>query len=114
MTIDQHLDYDVINNLKDIMDGDFTFLIETYFQDSTNRITALRNAVAIKDGDNIRRAAHSFKGSCSNLGALRLASLCAALEQSGVQGNFASIDNDIDVLEQEYNVVKGMLQEFLQ
>ncbi|HWV16695.1 MAG TPA: Hpt domain-containing protein [Cellvibrio sp.] len=113
MISDQHLDYDVINTLKDIMEDDFRFLVETYFQDSHSRISTLRNAVAIKDSDGVRRAAHSFKGSCSNLGALHLAGLCAALERDSLQENFAVLGSSIDVVENEFALVQKMLQEIL-
>lgn len=114
MIIDQHLDYDVINALKEVMENDFTFLIETYFLDSSSRIAALRSAAQELDADAIRRSAHSFKGSCSNLGATQLAGLCGALERNGLQENFTSLGSDIDRIEQEYMVVKKMLQDFLQ
>ena len=114
MIIDQHLDYDVINALKEVMEDDFPFLIETYFQDSISRIAALRSAAEVKDADAIRRAAHSFKGSCSNLGAARLAGLCSILERNGLQENFASLDADIDNIGEEFIHVKKLLQEFLQ
>ena len=113
MTIEQHLDYDVINALKEIMEEDFTFLIDTYFNDSNSRIAALNSAAEVKDADGIRRAAHSFKGSCSNLGASRLASLCSALERNALQENFASLDADITEIQEEFIVVKKLLQDFL-
>lgn len=113
MIIDQHLDYDVINALKDVMEDDFPFLIETYFQDSGARIIALRSAAQINDADAIRRAAHSFKGSCSNLGAIRLAALCSTLERNGLQENLLSLDADVNSIEEEFTLVKKLLQAFL-
>ena len=114
MIVDQHLDYDVINALKEVMEEDFTFLIETYFQDSSNRITGLRTAVSAKDTDAIRRAAHSMKGSCSNLGALRLASLCSALEIHAMSASVEMLERDINTIADEFAIVKKLLQEFIQ
>lgn len=113
MIVDQHLDYDVINALKEVMEDDFTFLIETYFLDSNSRIAALRSSAELREADGIRRAAHSFKGSCSNLGATHLAGLCGALERNSLQENFVSLDADISAIEEEFILVKKMLQEFL-
>lgn len=114
MIIDQHLDYDVINALKEVMEEDFTFLVQTYFNDSAARIVALSSAADSKDADGIRRAAHSFKGSCSNLGASRLASLCSALERNALQGNFETLDVEINAIRDEFALVKKLLEEFLQ
>lgn len=113
MITDQHLDYDVINALKEVMEDDFIFLIETYFLDSTNRIAALRSAARLSEADGIRRAAHSFKGSCSNLGATRLAGLCSALERHSLQESVVSVDEDINNIEEEFMIVKKMLQKFV-
>lgn len=113
MIVDQHLDYDVINALKDVMEDDFTFLIETYFHDSLNRIQTLHNALPTMDNDVVRRAAHSFKGSCSNLGALRLASLCGELERNALQENLGSLNRDVKAIEEEFVIVKKLLEEIL-
>ena len=69
--------------------------------------------MASADGDGIRRAAHSFKGSCSNLGALRLASLCAAVERKALEGSLESLPSDVNDIEQEFSMIKQMLLDFL-
>ncbi len=72
----EHLDYDTLDTLKQVMEDDFSLLIDTFVQDSTSRISTLReiiqreamqNAVMQSpEADLIRRAAHSLKGSSSN------------------------------------------------
>lgn len=114
MKFDQHLDYDALAALKEIMDEDFLLLIDTFFQDSTTRILTLRTFMNSTDGDAIRRAAHSFKGSCSNLGALHLANLCSALEHKGLLEKFDALDVDINAIEEEFLLVKKMLIEYCQ
>jgi len=112
MTI-QHLDYDALNALKDIMEDDFGFLIETFIKDSRERLSTLNGLIGTENSDGIRRAAHSFKGSCSNLGALRLASLCASVERNALAFNFATVAEDVAVIQQEFLVVEKSLKDFL-
>ena len=113
MNVTQHLDYDALNSLKDVMEDEFGFLIETFIQDSNDRLEKLHSLIGGNDQDAIRRASHSFKGSCSNLGALRLANLCAAIECKALQQDFSTLANDVAELEQEFLIVKQKMFDFL-
>ena len=114
MNVNQHLDFDALNTLKEIMEDDFVFLIETFLQDSASRVTTLAELMDGQDSDAIRRAAHSFKGSCSNVGALHLASLCGHLEHKGLNGDFEGIKEDFVGVKQEFELVQQLLHDFLQ
>jgi len=109
----QHLDYDALNALQDVMEGEFGFLIETFIQDSLDRIEKLQALVSTKNVDAIRRASHSFKGSCSNLGALRLASLCGAVERRALENNFVTLAGDVAEIEAEFLIVKQKMFDFV-
>jgi len=113
MSVTQHLSYDALNSLKEIMEDDFNFLIDTFIQDSQDRLEVLHGLVGSNDFDAIRRASHSFKGSCSNLGALRLASLCAALERKALEKEVASLSPDLAEIEEEFLVVQQMMLDFI-
>ncbi|HSC67315.1 MAG TPA: Hpt domain-containing protein [Cellvibrio sp.] len=108
----EHLDYDTLNTLKQVMEDDFALLIDTFIQDSTDRISTLRNVVQSTEADLIRRAAHSFKGSSSNIGALQLSALCAALEKKALANNFDGLDSDVDQIEHEFAQVIVSLKNF--
>ena len=56
-------------------------LIDLYLADTPHRVSAIQAALAARDGLALKRAAHTLKGSSANLGAHRLAALCAELEQ---------------------------------
>ena len=111
----QHLDYDALNALKDIMEENFVFLIETFIQDSAERLSQLQimvNAIGTPN-DTIRRAAHSFKGSCSNIGAPYLANLCSLVETKVHNGDSIGLPADVKLIEQEFVVVKKLLMDYL-
>lgn len=72
------LDAAVLAELQLIMGDDFALLLQTFSDDSVQRLQALE--AAREDVDALRRAAHSFKGSASNVGAVALAHSCLQLE----------------------------------
>lgn len=108
-----HLDYPVLDSLKEVMEDDFVLLLETFIQDSKERIEKLQSLVKTDDKDAIRRAAHSFKGSCSNIGATRLTTLCSELERKALEGNLDHVENDLVVIEREFAQVQSLLRELI-
>jgi histidine phosphotransfer protein HptB len=104
-----HLDQEALTTLKDVMEDDFLLLINTFLQDSENRLKTLNSLIDSDNQDAIRRAAHSFKGSCSNVGAPALAFLCAELEKKAVANDLDKIKQDIDSIKTEYEIVKSLL-----
>ena len=71
-----HLDSAVLATLQDVMEGEYPALLDTFLTDSEERVRLLRQALHSDQSESLRRAAHSFKGSCSNMGATLLAELC--------------------------------------
>ena len=57
----------------------------------------------------LERTAHSFLGSCANLGATYMSELCARLEKMGRAGSTSGAREIIAILEQEYVVVQEAL-----
>ena len=76
--MEKHLDQDVLSALQEVMEEHYSELLETFLTDSEERLQMLREA---DDVSQLISAAHSFKGSSSNMGAVRLARLCGKLEQ---------------------------------
>jgi HPt (histidine-containing phosphotransfer) domain-containing protein len=106
----EHLDYDTLNTLKQVMEDDFALLIDTFVQDSTDRISTLREVIKDTDADLIRRAAHSFKGSSSNIGAPQLSALCSVVEKKALGNNLEDLASDLDSIEQEFAQVLVLLR----
>ena len=77
-----HLDEEALAELRDVMEDEFPVLIENYINDSRERISALEDAIEAGDAEECRKTAHSFKGSCINIGAPRLGSICFLAEQA--------------------------------
>lgn len=110
MSTTAHLDRDIVTTLQEVMEGDFALLVETFLNDSSDRIRALHELIPQCDADVIRRAAHSFKGSSSNIGAARLAELCSNLETQALAGNFDVLPQQLTEIESEFTRVATLLQ----
>lgn len=106
-----HLDHEIINTLRGVMEDDFTLLIETFINDSSERIRHLKTIVNGSDADATRRAAHSFKGSSSNIGAAHLAHLCSVMEAHAREGSFTTLPLQLTAIEIEFSYVVSLLQE---
>ncbi len=61
-------------------------LVATYIQDATQRLAALRTAVAMADATGLERAAHSLKSSSVNFGAVQMVEICNLLQEQGREG----------------------------
>lgn len=105
-----HLDDAVLSNLLSIMEDEYPLLVETFLSDSEERLRSIRAAFAESDGIALRHAAHSFKGSCGNMGASVLSGLCKQLEECARQGDLASAQTLIGRVEHEFAIVRTLLQ----
>lgn len=101
-----HVDIEALETLKEVMEDEFQLLIDTFVQDSTDRLGALREALANGDADGLRRAAHSFKGSSSNIGAIPLSEICFVIEEGGRNNQLDGLDQKLAEAEAEFEAVK--------
>ncbi|MFJ2282638.1 Hpt domain-containing protein [Pseudomonas sp. NPDC087803] len=74
---DQHVDREVLDALREVMEDSYPDLLDTFLADSESRLHQLQKTADVKV---LAEVAHSFKGSASNMGAVRLATLCQELE----------------------------------
>jgi len=70
----------------------------------------LREALAAKDPAALKRSAHALKGSSRNLGAERLAALCAQLEACAKERAFEPAAVLLPQIEAEFGALKPLLE----
>src|SRR5690625_2128116 len=109
----EHLSRDTLDTVKDVMGDDFHLLISTFINDAGEHIERLRAALARQDSDAARATAHSFKGSCHNLGAVHLAWLCEHVEQRSLEGNLDGLSDYLSQIEQEFTQGQRLLNEMV-
>lgn len=101
------LDAVTLSNLRQLYAEDFVEamqeLTQAFEQETPPILMALHEAVTAQDPEKLRKAAHNLKGSATNMGAKRLASLSAQLEAMGKAGVITPVASQlITSLEQEY------------
>lgn len=111
---DIHLDSAVLAVLQDIMGDEYAVLLETFLADSEERLRLLRRAELTADAQGLRLAAHSFKGSCSNMGTPLLAGLCKELEDLGQRQELGNVPGLLEQIEREFAIVRILLKSELQ
>ena len=107
-----HLDDAVLSALQDVMAEEFPLLLETFVGDSEERLRGLREALQHADAHALRHTAHSFKGSCGNMGALRLTTLCKQLEDLARHGNLGAAAPLVAEVESEFATVRRLLEAY--
>ncbi|WP_028694535.1 Hpt domain-containing protein [Pseudomonas cremoricolorata] len=101
--VNVHIDHEMLNDLRDVMEGGYLQLLETFLEDSERRLSQLHDA---RDAAELGLAAHSFKGSSSNMGAVGLAELCRQLEERVRQQPLYGIEDLINRIDLEYQEVQ--------
>src|SRR5262249_36803200 len=105
----------VLTRLRALGEGDAGFVakfVRLFVEHTDTQLAALETAVAQEDSDEARQIAHALKGACSNVGAARLAELCAQFEARTREGSIAGADGEGRCLGQEYQRLRiGLMQE---
>ncbi len=84
-------------------------LIELFLRDARPRIGKMQAAFDEKDAAALASAAHTLKGSASNLGAKGLAAFCANLEKAGKAGDLTEAANILLDVKSEFQLVEKSL-----
>ena len=105
------IDLDVLNELKEIMEDDFDELIETFIDDGQKQVDDLRVAIDASIAPDVRRIAHTLKGSSANLGANALSETCKVLEHDAAEDNLSDANNQYEKIKSAYEAVKASLAE---
>jgi two-component system sensor histidine kinase/response regulator len=108
---DGRLDRGIVQGLMAI-DDDGTLmdeLVAAFLRIAPERLAAIR-AAAPGDAAQLERAAHSFYGTCSNLGCRRMADLCARLEAMARSGSLEGAPALAEELEDEYALVRPAVE----
>lgn len=111
------IDQEAIENLRALSPGDDdVFLKEIlviFLEDTPLRIADLHSSLAAGNTESFVRAAHSIKGSSSNVGAAEMRAAAEALEHHSRKQGLADVKNLIAQLESAYARAKEVLQKLV-
>lgn len=110
-----HVDYSVLTTLQEVMEDEYLTLIDVFLKDSDLRMALLRQSVlatrpgaASLDLVELGLAAHSFKGSSSNMGAVRLSDLCRQLEDQTRRQAVEGLEDLVRSIDSEYLTIRRL------
>ena len=104
---DKHVDRDVLSALREVMEEGYPDLLDVFLADSEERLKVLRTA---DSAALLVETAHSFKGSCSNMGALRLTELCHQLEQQAKDLPWAAVQELVREIDREFAGIRPLYE----
>ena len=110
MSEKQLIDHDALAALQEVLEDDFQQLIDTFIGDSRANLVAMQKALAADDSDTLRRAAHSLKGSCSNIGAAGLMQTSLDIEARAHRGDLQGVEHLLVELQGEFQQVQQQLE----
>ena len=91
MGITDPLDQSVLEGLRELGDQELLAeLAELFLEDVPTQLEALQEAIAGCNALSVEQVAHTLKGSCGNMGALRMVTICAELEETARSGDLAT------------------------
>jgi len=85
-------------------------VVDLYLAGTPTLLQTMREAESGGDAEKLKAAAHSFKSSSANLGALRLAGVCMKLETLGRAGSTEGALPLLMQVEEEYRMVRDALR----
>ena len=112
------IDPEAIQTLRDLNPGDNDEFLRDitgiFLEDTPLRIKELETSLEKGDAPTFVRAAHTIKGSSSNLGALALRATAERLEYQSRTSGLVDVATDIAALKNEFAVLQVELQKIVQ
>jgi len=106
------IDRATFDALKETTGAEFALeLVDTFLGEAPSILDELRHALAAKDADKFRRAAHSLKSNSNTFGALALGAMARELELAGLSQALEGDSKPLDALAEEYSRVAATLTE---
>ena len=100
------MDVTVQQGLRELMQDDYPLLLETFLADAGKRLRQLHDALAQGDMNAYRQAAHSFKGSAGNMGALALEQACLDAEAAGEKMGKHEMMVEVDIVLDDMRIMQ--------
>lgn len=104
---------DVVEDLREVMGGEFLSLIRVFLEDTPRTLERLQAAAETGDTPTLVASAHSLKSTSANLGALDMSELARQIEHGGRAGTLAQPQLLVARLVAEFLRVESALRALL-
>lgn len=114
----ESIDYSILISLKQYFQGDedsnvFIDIINTYLNETQERLGELEQAIKIDDSNKIMLIAHGLKGISSTLGMVKFSSICFSLEKLAFDGILTTNYTTLTQLQQEFTHIGSGLKDLI-
>ena len=114
----ESVDFSVLDEFKELMgdegEEEVRDLVNLYLEDGPVQLGEMKSSLASGDAETFKRAAHSFKSSCGNIGAQQLQTICQELETKTSDGTIDdSCSESLILAEDAFSEVKVALAGYL-
>ena len=117
MATETAIDPEEIENLRLLNpDDENAFLkeiVDIFLEDTPARIAELKQCLSKFDQPTFTRAAHSIKGSASNLGATKVRAIAEKLEHQSRNSGLTGLELLLSSLDDEFAIAKAELQKIV-
>lgn len=109
----QPLDHKNLAHLKSVIGDSLGPILKTYLEITPPLLTQLENAVKECNSDDIKRHAHTLKGSSANISAVDLPQLCLEMEYVGRDGDVKKAEVLLPKIKQAYSELEMAIEHYL-
>jgi HPt (histidine-containing phosphotransfer) domain-containing protein len=99
--------------LEEEVDFSVSEVVGLFLEEGAGMVSAMRRALAEANGPDLKRGAHTLKGSGRDLGTLRLVEVCQVVEDRATAGQLDGTAELIDRAEEEYHLACEALEAYL-
>lgn len=85
-------------------------LVGLFLRDGGPRIATMREAFEQNDDQTLARTAHALRGSCGNIGATIMETLCGRIEEHSRSHELSAVGPLLDDLEKEFERARDALE----
>ena len=112
-TKSESIDMDKFTETREMMGDSLAVMIEAFVDSGSQHITEMQQYAGAEDFTALGQTAHALKGSCSLLGMQRLFEQCKKLEENCRNGHVQSINQEIEVIEKEFDASRAAILSLL-
>lgn len=109
----QPLDEKSLAHLKSVIGDSLAPILRTYLDITPALLDDLEKAIQQANGPDIKRHAHTLKGSSANIAALDLPKLCLEMEYFGRDGNIEQAQILWPKVNHAYSELKTAIEQYL-
>ena len=112
----QAIDSEKLSQVHELIGDDedvFAELVDCFFDTGNNIISDLSGLLSNPDTSELRRLAHTLKGSAETFGALHLKDLCATLERQLRESETESLEEHVNKISKEFQQASWELSRYL-